>query len=153
MFVCFCIKFFSLLVFIIFFMSKIQNHIKKRKSKKFERLCWVLSQNMFYLVPLCKWLCASMSITCFLHTHIIVGEILKSMWLLQKDFQPCHKWLVNDFVDLETCIDLCLYIFPLFYFCLKSSPNLNLQMKRDIELQKLVTHTSIWLGKRESHQN
>ena len=23
-------------------------------------------------------------------------------------------------------------------------------MKRDIELQKLVTHTSIWLGKRES---
>ena len=25
-------------------------------------------------------------------------------------------------------------------------------MKRDIELQKLVAHTSIWLGKRESDQ-
>ena len=26
-------------------------------------------------------------------------------------------------------------------------------MKRDIELQKLVAHTNIWLGKRESDQN
>ena len=43
--------------------------------------------------------------------------------------------------------------FPtyLFYcFCLKSSPNVNLQIKRDIELQNPVAHTSIWLGKRES---
>ena len=39
----------------------------------------------------------------------------------------------------------------LFYcFCLRSSPNVNLQMKRDIELQKSVVHTNIWLGKRES---
>ena len=53
---------------------------------------------------------------------------------------------MNGFVDLETCIDLCLYIFSLiqFYcFCLKSSPNVNLEMKRDIELQKPVAHTSI----------
>ena len=58
------------------------------------------------------------------------------------------------FVDLETCINLCLYIFPLFIFVFakKSSPNVNLQMKRDIELQKPVTHTSIRLGKRESDQ-
>ena len=57
------------------------------------------------------------------------------------------------FVDLETCIDLCLYNFPLFiYFAKKSSPNVNLQMKKDIELQKPVTHTSIRLGKRESDQ-
>ena len=61
---------------------------------------------------------------------------------------------MNGFVDLETCIDLCLYIFPLFIFVFakKSSPNVNLQMKRDIELQKPVTHTSIRLGKRESDQ-
>ena len=61
-------------------------------------------------------------------------------------------WIV--FVDLETYIDLCLYIFPFFFFfCAKnSSPNVNLQMKKDIKLQKPVSHTSIWLGKRESNQ-
>ena len=59
---------------------------------------------------------------------------------------------MNGYVDLETCIDLCLYIFPLFIFVFakKSSPNVNLQMKRDIELQKPVAHSSIWLGKRVS---
>ena len=60
------------------------------------------------------------------------------------------------FVDLETCIDLYLYIFWLFIIIIilakKSSPNVNLQMKRDIELQKPVAHTSIQLGKRESDQ-
>ena len=59
------------------------------------------------------------------------------------------------FIDLEICIDLCLYIFPLFIFFVfakKSSPNINLQMKRDIELQKPVAHTNIRLGKRESYQ-
>ena len=59
------------------------------------------------------------------------------------------------FVDLETCIELCLYIFPIsifFAFAKKSSPNVNLQMKRDIELQKPIAHTSIRLGKRESNQ-
>ena len=61
---------------------------------------------------------------------------------------------MNGYDDLETCIDLCLYIFPLFIyvFAKNSSPNVNLQMKRDIELQKPVAHTSIWLGKRESDQ-
>ena len=61
---------------------------------------------------------------------------------------------MNGYVDLETCIDLCLYIFPLFIFVFakKSSSNVNLQMKRDIELQKPVAYTSIWLGKRESDQ-
>ena len=62
---------------------------------------------------------------------------------------------MNGYVDLETCI-VCLYIFPLFiylfFFAKKSSPNVNLQMKRDIELQKPVAHTSIRLGKRESDQ-
>ena len=62
---------------------------------------------------------------------------------------------MNSFVDLETWIDLCLYIFPLFYFFVfakKSSPNVNFQMERDIKLQKPVAHTSIRLGKRESDQ-
>ena len=61
------------------------------------------------------------------------------------------EWMV--FVDLKTCIDLCLYIFPLFIFFAKNnSTNVNLQMKKDIELQKFVAHTSIRLGKRESNQ-
>ena len=61
---------------------------------------------------------------------------------------------MNRYDDLETCIDLCLCIFPFFIFVFskKSSPNVNLQMKRDVELQKSVAHTSIWLGKRESDQ-
>ena len=61
---------------------------------------------------------------------------------------------MNGYDDLETYIDLCLYIFLLFIFVFakKSSPNVNLQMKRDIELQKFVAHTSIWLGKRENDQ-
>ena len=39
-----------------------------------------------------------------------------------------------------------------FVFAKKSSPHVNLQMKRDIELQKSVAHTSIRLEKRESDQ-
>ena len=59
---------------------------------------------------------------------------------------------MNGYDDLETCIDLCLYTFPLFIFVFakKSSPNVNLQMKRDFELQKPVAHSSIRLGKRVS---
>ena len=61
---------------------------------------------------------------------------------------------MNGYDDLETCIDLCLYIFPffIFVFAKKSSTNVNLQIKRDIELQKLVAYTSIWLEKRENDQ-
>ena len=54
------------------------------------------------------------------------------------------------FVDLETCIDLCLYIFPLFIFLLLLKRAL--QMKRNIELQNPVARTSIQLGKRENDQ-
>ena len=61
---------------------------------------------------------------------------------------------MNGFADLQTCIDLWLYIFPLFIFVFakKSLPNVNFQMKRDIVLQKPVAHTSIRLGKRENDQ-
>ena len=85
LFVCFCFKCFYVVIFLSIFYCfyvKNQKRIKSRKSKKFDRHCWVLSQNIFFLIPLYKWLCASMSIACFLCTHIIVGEILKSMWLL-----------------------------------------------------------------------
>ena len=47
-----------------------------------------------------------------------------------------------------------IYLITLYFFVFakKSSPNVNFQMKRDIELQKPVAHTSIRLGKRESNQ-
>ena len=86
-----------------------KNHIKSRKSKKIDRYCWVLSQNMFYLVPLCKWLCASMSIACPLCTYIIVGEILKSFvtvvnrsstltWMISEWF--CWSWDMHRLVSI-----------------------------------------------------
>ena len=49
-------------------------------------------------------------------------------------------------------MSIYLPILYFFVFAKKSSPNVNLQMKRDIELQKPVAHTSIRLGKRESDQ-
>ena len=47
-----------------------------------------------------------------------------------------------------------IYLSTLYFFVFakNSSPNVNLQIKWDIELQRLVAHTSIWLGKRESDQ-
>ncbi|MCF0311842.1 hypothetical protein L0F76_13865, partial [Staphylococcus aureus] len=38
--------------------KKIQNHIKNRKSKKFDHFVEFLSQSMFCPVPLYLWLCA-----------------------------------------------------------------------------------------------
>ena len=51
----FVLNVFTLLLFdqsFLAFMSKIQKHIKSWKSKKVDRHRWVLSQNIFYLVPL-----------------------------------------------------------------------------------------------------
>ena len=47
-----------------------------------------------------------------------------------------------------------IYLPTLYFiiFAKKSSLNVNLQMKRNIDLQKLVAHTTILLGKRESDQ-
>ena len=65
------------------------------------------------------------------------------------------SWMINEWFwwswDIHRLMPISL---PTLYFvvCLKNSPNVNLQMKRDIELQKSVARTSIWLGKRESDQ-
>ena len=47
-----------------------------------------------------------------------------------------------------------IYLSTLYFFVFakKGSSNVNLQMKRDVELQKSVAHTSIRLGKMESNQ-
>ena len=51
---------------------------------------------------------------------------------------------------MHRLVSIYLPIHLFYCFCLKSSSNVNLQMKRNIELQKPVAHTSVWLGKRES---
>ena len=78
----------------------------------------------------------NISFDLFESTHLIVRSMpeIFYIWL----------WWVN------------LWLFGhhtiLFFFPKKSSLNVNLQIKRNIELQKPVAHTSIWLGKKERDQ-
>ena len=72
---------------------------------------------------------------------IVVNRSSNLSWMISEWF--CWSW------DMHRLVSIYL---PTLYFWLakKSSPNVNLQMKRDIELQKPVAHSSIWLGKRVS---
>ena len=72
----------------------------------------------------------------------VVNRFSNLSWMISKWF--CWSWNMHRLVPIY----LPTHLF--YCFCLKSLPIVNLQMKRDIELQKYVTHTSIWLGKRES---
>ena len=112
LFLFFCFFVFTLLLLINLFLlvcQKSKNHIKSRKSKKIDRYCWVLSQNMFYLVPLCIYehsLFPTRSYYCGRNFEIYVTVVNRSSTL---------SWMISEwFVNLETCIDLRLYIFPLF---------------------------------------
>ena len=64
-------------------------------------------------------------------------------WMISQWY--CWSW------DMHRLVPIYLPTHLFCCFCLKSSSNVNLQMKRDIELQKPIMHTSIWLGKRESN--
>ena len=72
---------------------------------------------------------------------IVVNRSSNLSWMISEWL--CWSW------DMHRLVSIYL---PTIYFCFakKSSPNVNLQMKRDIELQKPVAHSSIWLGKRVS---
>ena len=72
----------------------------------------------------------------------VVNRSSNLSWMISQWY--CWSW------DMHRLMPICLPTHLLYCFCLKSSLNVNLQMKRDIELQKPVAHTSIWLGKRES---
>ena len=118
----------SLLVFV----SKIQKHIKSRRSKKFDRHYCILSHAYFALYLRTNGFMRSLffmrSYHCGKNLDIYVIVVNRSStlsWMISQWF--CWSW---------DCIDLCLYIFPLFFFFLKSSTNVNLKMKRDNELQK-----------------
>ena len=65
------------------------------------------------------------------------------------------SWMISEWLcwywDMHILVPINLPTLYVFVFAKKSSSNVNLQMKRDIKLQKSVAHTSIWLGKRESY--
>ena len=80
-----------------------------------------------------------------LDIYVIVVNISSNLsWMISQCF--CWSW------DMHRLVPIYLPTILFYFFCLKSSTNVNLRMKRDNELQKFVTHTSIWLGKRESNQ-
>ena len=74
---------------------------------------------------------------------IVVNRSSNLLWMISEWF--CWSW------DMHRLVPIYLPTHLFYCFCLKSSSNVNLQMKRDIELQKPIMHTSIWLGKRESN--
>ena len=100
----------------------------------------------------------------FVSKHVLPCTfVLMALCIYERNLFPIHLYhcgrtldiyvtVVNRSSNLSWMISECFYMhrlvpiyFPtlLFYFifCLMSSPNVNLQMKKDIELQKLVAHT------------
>ena len=75
---------------------------------------------------------------------IVVNRSSNLSWMISEWF--CWSW------DMHRLMSIYLPTLYFIVFAKKSSPNVNLQIKRDIELQKPVAHTSIWLGKRKSDQ-
>ena len=73
---------------------------------------------------------------------IVVNGSSNLSWMISHWL--CWSW------DMHRLVLIYLPTLLFYCFCLKSSTNVNLQMKRDNELQKPITHTSIWLEKRES---
>ena len=116
---CFCIWSFFFFFCFSFVRVKIQNHIKSEKFKKFDRIClsthhmWVLSYT-FIQMALCIY---ELSLLC-MYIYLCRKNLKIYVWMLWIDLQACHKWLVNSLDSFDTCVDLCLYIFPLFYFLL-----------------------------------
>ena len=162
LYVCFCFcsfkMFFKLLLLInLFFLvcQKSKNHIKSRKSKKFDQHCWVFVSK--YVLP-CTFV--QMDLCIYEHSlfpmHLyhcgknfeifvtVVNRYSTLTWMISEWF--CWSW------DMHRLMSIYLPTLYFIVFAKKSSPNVNLQMKRDIELQKPVAHTNIWLGKRKSDQ-
>ena len=121
-------------------------------------LCFVTS--IFCVVLLYNWPCAFVQMALCIHErnlfpmhsylygrnldiYVTVVNISSNLsWMSSQWY--CWSW------DMHRLMSIYLPTHLLYFFCLKSSSNVNLQMKRDIELQKPVAHTSIWLGKKES---
>ena len=132
------------------FMSKIQKHIKSWKSISLIdfvefglKACFAL-----YLCTLCIYEC------CLFPMHLYYSGRTFDIYVTVLNRSSNLSWMVSEWFcwswDMYKLVPIYLPTYLFYCFCLKSSPNVNLQMKRDIELQKPVAHTSIWLEKRES---
>ena len=129
LFVCFCLKCFYIGVFdlsFLVFMSKSQKHIKSRKSEKFDRLRWVLSQNTFYLILLYKWPCAFTSVACSLCTPYLYGRNL-DIYVTIVNRSSNLSWMISQWYcwswDMRRLMLIYLPTHLFYCFCLKSSPN------------------------------
>ena len=134
LFVCFYFKCFYIFVFdqsFLVFMLKIQKRIKIEKPKKVVWHRCVLSQNIFFLVPLYKWPCAFKSVACSLSTPYLCGRNLdiyvivvnrssNLSWMSSQQY--CWSW------DMHRLAPIYLLTHLLYCFCLKEvtkckSPN------------------------------
>ena len=70
----------------------------------------------------------------------VVNRSSNLSWIISEWF--CWSW------DMHRLVPIYLPTHLFYCICLKELSNINLQIKRDIELQKPIVHTSIWLGKR-----
>ena len=141
-----------------FFLCQKSKNAKKRKKKKekkikkFDRLCWVVSKHVFSCTFVLMALCINERSLFPMHSYLcgrnldiyvtVVNRSSNLSWMISEWF--CWSW------DMHRLVPIYLLTHLFYCFCLKSSPNVNLQMKRDSELQKPNAHTSIWLGKREN---
>ena len=130
--VCFCFKCFYIGVFdlsFLVFMSKSQKHIKSRKSKKFDRLRRVLSQNTLCLVPLYKWLCAFTNVAYSLCTPYLCGRNL-NICVTAVNRSSHLSWMISQWYcwswDMHRLVSIYLPTHLFYCFYLKSSPNVNL---------------------------
>ena len=137
---------------IFFFVKNPKTHKKIENQKVWSTLLSFVSKHVlpctFVLMALCIYEHS------LFHMHLypcgrtldiyvtIVNKSSNLSWMISEWF--CWSWNMHRLV----LIYLPTHLF--YCFCPKSSPNVNLQMKRGIELQNPVAHTSIWLGKRES---
>ena len=135
----FALNAFTLMVLIIiFFLSKkkIQKHIKSRKSKILidfvEFVSWHVLPCTFILMALCIYeysLFPMHLYHCGRTFDIYVTVVNRSSnlsWMISQWY--CWSW------DMHRLVPIYLPTHLFYCFCLKSSPNVNLQMKRDIEL-------------------
>ena len=60
-----------------------------------------------------------------------------------------NDWSI-DLLDLDTCVDLCLYISSHFFFSFSKALQM-LISKRKLWAEKTIAHTCVWLRKRESN--
>ena len=148
-----CIAFVLILLLCFSFVwVKIQNHVKSENFKKSDRIC--LSTYYMWVLP-CTFIQMTLCIyelsLFFMHLYLCGKNLNIYVWFLQINLQACHELLVNSHVGFDTYVDLCLYIFPHFLsFLLKELTKCKSPNEKRYWVAKAVTHTSIWLGKRES---